>query len=185
MVIIGFQVLVWMMLVVFTVFGYEWIDLSKLKDWTTILSVALVGASYTLGIVFDSLMATLFAPWESRSRMFLPKEATENPGRMRAYIMAKNPDASEELLKRANRNSLLRATSINLVLISITSLIWVQKQFGFSVKLDTMIVISTGLLVGLAITTWHRSLSGYYFYLNEVYRAITASENKGTHPASD
>jgi hypothetical protein len=144
MVIIGFQVLVWMTLVVLTVFGYQWIDLSKLKDWTTLLSVALVGTSYTLGIVFDSFIASLFAPWEYRSRMWLPDKITENPGRMRAYIMAKNPDASEELLKRANRNSLIRATSLNLVLISITLLIWVQKQFGFSVKSDIMIVISSG-----------------------------------------
>jgi len=140
MVIIGFQVLVWMTLIVFVVFGYNWIDLSKLKDWTTIISLALVGIAYTLGIVFDNFIGTLFTPWESKSWRWLPEHHGQSPGRMtpgrmRAYIIASNSQASEDLTNRANRSSLVRATSLNLLLITISSLVLVLKQFGFSWKL--------------------------------------------------
>jgi len=142
MVIIGFQVVVWMVLIVLAIFGYQWIDLTKIKDWATVISVALVGLSYTLGILFDSFTGSLFSLWEFGSWSWLvprDRQATEPPGKMRAYIMAVNPAASHELTQRANRNSLVRATSLNLVLICITSIIWVQRQFGFSVKIDTVI----------------------------------------------
>ena len=113
MVIIGFQVLVWMSLIVLILFGYKGIDLSKLKDWTAVISLALVGASYTLGIVFNSFVGALFAHWEFESWRWLLRPSDlkggEHPARMRAYITAFNSGASEDLTKRTNRNSLVRA----------------------------------------------------------------------------
>ena len=180
MVIIGFQVLVWMALMVLTIFGYHWIDLSKLKDWSTIVSVALVGISYTLGIVFDSFIGSLFAPWEySVQGRFIDRSHTNSTvsfGQMRAYIIATNSDVSDDLTKRNNRSSLVRATSLNLLLITLSSLVLVLTRIGFSWKLLTVIIVSSGLLTGLAISTWAKSIRGYYYYLNEVYKALKESE---------
>lgn len=176
MVIIGFQVLVWITLITFAFFGYDWIHVSKLKDWTTIISVALVGISYTLGIVFDSFVGTLFAPWESRSWRWSREKHSISPGVMRAYIMATNADASQELTKRGNRSSLVRATSLNLVLITLSSLVFVLNQFGFSWKLYILIVVFSILLTGLTILTWLRTVQGNYFYLSEVYNALLENQ---------
>lgn len=172
MVIIGFQVLIWMVLITLFVFGYNWIDVSKFKDWVTLISIALVGVSYTLGIIFDGFIATLFAPWEYRSRRWLPTQYTGNPGRMRAYITATSADASEELTRRANRSSLIRATSLNLLIISICSLIFVKRYFGWHTKLMILIVVFSILLTVLALLTWQNLLRGYYFYLIEIYEAL-------------
>ena len=186
MVIIGFQVLVWMVLIVLIVFGYDWVDFQKLKDWATILSVILIGASYTLGIVFDSFMASLYAPWERRSWKWLPEEIKEgmargekvSPGHMRAYLMTASPEASEELNNRANRNSLIRATSLNLVIICLASLIFVHKQFGFSPKLEIVIIIFSALLIPLSIRTWGRLRNGYYLFLVNVYQNTKEAEER-------
>ena len=184
MVIIGFQVVVWMVLILLSIFGYEWIDLLKLKDWTTFISVVVVGTSYTLGIVFDSFTGSLFAPWERRSSRWLPERVNESPGLMRAYIMAANPDASEELNNRANRNSLIRATSLNLILISITSLVFVHTRIGFSLKLESVIAVFSAILLMLAISSWGKLRNGYYFYLNQVYQATKELEEKESHSDS-
>ena len=46
LVLIGFQVLIWVPLLVLTVFGYDWLDLEGLKTWSGQLSVGLVGVAY-------------------------------------------------------------------------------------------------------------------------------------------
>lgn len=165
MVIIGFQVVVWMSLIILVIVGYDWIDVSKFKDWATPISIALVGVSYTLGIIFDSFIRLLFITLEPAS-----------PGNMMAYIIATNTDAAEELNKRANRSSLVRATSLNLLIISVSSLIFVKKYFGWSIRILTLIVVFSILLTGLALLTWFRSVSGYNYYVREVYEALKQSE---------
>lgn len=165
MVIIGFQVLVWISLIILVIVGYDWIDISKLKDWATPISIGLVGVSYTLGIIFDSCIRILFIAFERPTS-----------GSMLAYIIATNTDAAEELTKRANRSSLVRATSLNLIIISIFSLIFVKKYFGWSIRIMALIVLLSILLTGLALLTWLRSVSGYSYYVQQVYEALQKSE---------
>lgn len=35
LVLVGFQVLIWVLLLVLSVFGYHWIDIDFVKDWAT------------------------------------------------------------------------------------------------------------------------------------------------------
>lgn len=120
-VIIGFQVLVWISLTVLTICGYKWIDLSSLKDWSAAIAVGLIAVSYTLGLIFDNLVASLFAPWQyrtvreatERGRRFLSREGLAaspldaSPLEMIAYIMATNKDVFEHLERLSNQNRLL------------------------------------------------------------------------------
>lgn len=196
MVIIGFQVLVWMSLIVLILFGYKGIDPSKLKDWSAVISLALVGTSYTLGLVFNGFIAAVFVHWESSLwTSFVnrsdregrigpahvrtgPAHVRTGPGQMRAYITAFNSDASEDLTREANRHSLIRATSLNLVLIGITSLVWVNKQYGFWLRLDLAILLSSLLLIGLSLFTWLGLSVTYFWHLGNVYDAVKESQEK-------
>jgi hypothetical protein len=189
MVIIGFQVLVWMSLIVLILFGYRDIDPAKLKDWSAIISLALVGTSYTLGLVFNGFIGSVFAHSESslwksfvtrsgREGRRGPAQIPTDPGQMRAYITAFNSDASEDLTSEAHRHSLIRATSLNLVLIGITSLVWVTKQYGFWLRLDLAILLSSLLLIGLSLFTWFGLSVTYYWHLCSVYDAMKESQEK-------
>ena len=189
MVIIGFQVLVWMSLIVLILFGYKGIDISKLKDWSGAISLALVGTSYTLGLVFNGFIGAVFAHWEislwewfvklsDRKGRTGPAQSRTDPAQMRAYLTAFNSDASEQLTREFNRHSLIRATSLNLVLIGITSLVWVNKQYGFWLRLDLAIVLSSLLLIVLSLFTWLLLSVTYYRHLGNVYDAMKESQEK-------
>lgn len=185
-VIIGFQVLVWISLLVEIGFGHKWVNPSQLKDWATLISVAFVGVSYTLGIIFDNLTNSLFAPWSSFAGMhfFEPRLSERpHPGRMRIYIMTKNAEMSRELQGRFNQSRLLRATSLNILLIGVLTLILVIKQVGFSWKIGLIVSCSSAALIVLAFQTWKRSLAGYYFNLVETYDVLLSSETEGNTPS--
>src|SRR5581483_5499213 len=111
-VIIGFQSLVWIMLIIFIVFGYDWLDLSKLKDWSTIISLALLGVSYTLGIILSSFYGSLLIRLEYLS---MPKFVLKASSKTQAYISVNNPDVHKELRDLAYRLSLVRGTLFNLI----------------------------------------------------------------------
>jgi hypothetical protein len=181
MVIIGFQVLVWMSLVVLILFGYKDIDPSKLKDWSAVISLALVGTAYTLGLVFNGFIGAVFVHWEFSLWEWLNRpgrEGRRGPAQMRAYITAFNSDASEGLTSEAHRHSLIRATALNLVLIGITSLVWAHKQYGFWLRLDLAIVLSSLLLIGLSLFAWFLLSVNYCAQLRDVYDAMKESQEK-------
>src|SRR6267142_1778430 len=123
MVIIGFQVLVWISIMILVVVGYKWIDLSKLKDWAAPISIAFIGVSYTLGIIFDGFIRSLFYPFEPGPIRMIGGGSVR-PAEQMAYVIATNTDAADELYKMANRSSLIRATAVNLLIISISSLVF-------------------------------------------------------------
>ncbi|HEX8163995.1 MAG TPA: hypothetical protein VF538_19145 [Pyrinomonadaceae bacterium] len=171
MVIVGFQALIWMSLIVLIVFGHDWIDISKLKDWATLISLGLIAISYTIGIIFNSLIGSTFFRWESKNwRLFT--HLPERPARMRAYILIKSKDASENLEKRFYQNRLLRGTSINVLFIGAAVLILALKHSGFSWRVLIGISFSTIFVTGIILLSWMQTLQGYYFYLTEVYKAI-------------
>ena len=165
MVIIGFQVLIWMALIVLTIFGYSWIELSSLKDWTSVIVIGLVAVAYTLGVVFDSFVGSLPFIKVRTSLNWLEGDDPDIQHRVSAYLLANNLEGYELMSKLSNQLSLIRSTSINLSLISICSLLFVAVQFGFLWKILMVIAIFTVILVFLALRTWKRSDDGFQNYV--------------------
>lgn len=60
--IIGFQVATWIILLMLTIFGYQWIDIKFLTDWAGLITLALIAASYPVGMVFDALLLAILVP---------------------------------------------------------------------------------------------------------------------------
>jgi hypothetical protein len=180
MVIIGFQVLIWMSILLLTIFGFHWIDLSKLRDWSTTISLALIGISYTLGVVFDSFIRSLFGHLEfKKPEIFFNRGAIKADVdfyRMRAYVNANSRDIADDLTRRDYRNSLIKATILNMIMISLTLLMLVVIKFGLLWKLLSVIVIFSVFLIGVALSTWRKQTLAYYKYLMDVYEAVKEAE---------
>src|SRR5437764_7896909 len=121
LVLIGFQVLIWVSLLVLAVFGYGWLRLDGLKQWSTELSVALVGVAYMFGLIFDKAVGTLRYSWIIGGR-YAPSEDSPSPLAMRIEILMKEPEVFEMLERRTNQHRLVRATVFNLALISLSAL---------------------------------------------------------------
>jgi hypothetical protein len=183
-VIIGLQVLVWVYLVILLIFGRAWLDLSEFKEWTTIISLALVATSYTIGIIFNSLIGAIFFRWEHKYWTVF-KKLREPPVQMRAYIMIKNKDAFEILDRNFNRSRLLRATAPNLLVIGVLVLIFVFEKVGFSWRIMVGISFSVLLLAVITFFTWIQTLHSDYFSLAFVYETLKKSEGgRITHAGS-
>ncbi|HEY2846339.1 MAG TPA: hypothetical protein VGI80_00890, partial [Pyrinomonadaceae bacterium] len=174
LVLIGFQMMIWMSLVVFAIFGYEWISLNALAPWSTQVSVALVGTAYMFGLIFDKAVGSL--PYS----FIIGGGELEKVGKrptaltMRAEILTGNPEIYEILERRLNQHRLVRATVFNLALISITALVFLIVRIGFDARLIILFVVLSILFVGLSLFTGRRSAETLYFELLHAYKSIQA-----------
>src|SRR4051812_5654203 len=113
LVLIGFQVLIWVSLLILTVFGYNWLQLESLKQWSAQLSVALVGVAYMFGLIFDKAVSALPYSWIVGGGALTKAGDLPSPLEMRMHILAKKPEVSEVLERRINQHRLVRSTVFN------------------------------------------------------------------------
>jgi hypothetical protein len=177
-VIIGAQVLVWMGLAAIALFDVKLPDLQTLKEWTAPVSLSLIALSYTVGMIFDTMVASFFAPWTMRSRR-VPWGAHRfpaSPARMRVYVMVNHHEASQYLERQFNQSRLLRATVLNLLLIGVFSTVLYFRYSGFSWRGLTGTLFFLVFLTGATFFSWRRALQGYYYTLEQIFELIANNE---------
>ncbi len=179
-VIIGAQVLAWMGLAITALFGTQWLDLQSLKEWAAPISLGVIALSYTLGMVFDTMVASFFAPWSMRSRgvPWAAHQFPESPARMRVYVMLNHHEAFQDLERRFNQSRLLRATVLNLLLIGIFSTVLYFRYSGFSWRGFVGAVCLLVFLAGATFFSWTRTVQGYYYTLGQIYEMAISNEKK-------
>jgi hypothetical protein len=183
LVLIGFQVLIWLSLVVMTVFGFQWLHLDALKQWSTEISVGLIGISYMLGLIFDKTVSALPYSWILGGGPTPPSEDSPSPLAMRVEILMHNPDVYETLERRLNQHRLVRATVFNLALISIAALVFFIARFGFTLRLFLSFLFLSVMFLGFALFTGKRSAQTLYFELVHAHKMI--SGGNGDRPAEN
>jgi hypothetical protein len=174
LVLIGFQVLIWVSLLVLTVFGYEWLRLDGLKMWSAELSVALVGVAYMFGLIFDKAVGALPYSWVIGGGALNKLGDLPSPLVMRMEILARKPEVYEVLEKRINQHRLVRSTVFNLALISLSALLFFVAQVGFNVRLFVVFLFLSIMFLGLALFTGRRSAETLNFELFHAYKTLNA-----------
>jgi hypothetical protein len=176
LVLIGFQMLIWVSLLVMTIFGYRWLNLDALNQWSAQLSVALVGVAYMFGLIFDKAISSLPYRWIMGGSAPTETRDLPSPLEMRMEILAKKPEIFEALEKRINQHRLVRSTVINLTLISLSAMAFVITQIGFNIRLFIVFLLLSVLFVGLTLFTGRRSAETLYFELSQAHKAINESD---------
>ena len=177
LVLIGFQVLIWVSLLVLTIFGFGWVHLSSLKQWSTEISVGLVGVAYMLGLIFDKAVSALPYSWIVAGTR-TSHEDSPSPLAMRVEILSKRPEVFEALERRINQHRLVRATVFNLALISVSALIFFMVRLGFTFRVFIAFLSLSIMFVGFALFTGKRSAESLYFELRHAHKAVTSSDQK-------
>lgn len=175
LVLIGFQVLIWVFLLILAVFGYDWLHLDGLKGWSTEIYVALVGVAYMFGLIFDKAVSALPYSWTIGGSALTKIGEGPSPLTMRMEILAKKPEVYEVLEKRLNQHRLVRSTVFNLALISLSALLFFIAQIGFSLRLFIAFLFLSLFFLGLTLFTGRRSAETLYFELFHAYQAINLS----------
>ena len=174
LVLIGFQVLIWVFLLVLTVFGYDWLDLEGLKEWSGQLSVGLVGVAYMFGLIFDKAVGSLPYQWVLGGSGLPRMGGLPSPLVMRMEILARKPEIYGVLEKRINQHRLVRSTVFNLALISLAGMVFFLVQTAFTVRLFLVFLFLSILFVGLALFTGRRSAERLNLELFHAYKALDA-----------
>ena len=184
--IIGFQVTTWVILLLLSAFGYKWIDFSVLTSWAGLVTIAFLAASYSLALIFDTILLTLTkrlfvssykGPAEAVTR--LAREGViasdrELPAMMRAYIVAKIPALDGYVTRMTYGFRLLTATMVNLVLTCIATLLFLYTRIGLtwnSLAAVLLIFLVPAGLSGYASRAQYRI---YHLELGLTYLAIRA-----------
>ncbi|HEY0545800.1 MAG TPA: hypothetical protein VGC91_10520 [Pyrinomonadaceae bacterium] len=183
LVLIGFQVMIWVSLLILTVFGYEWLHLQGLKEWSAELSVALIGVAYMFGLIFDKAVGALPYSWVIGGSALSPIGDRPSPLAMRMNILTNRPDVYEVLEKRINQHRLVRATVFNLALVSLAALTFFIVRLGFNLKTFIAFLFLSLMFVGLALFTGRRSAETLYFELFHAHQAINTSASDASGQA--
>lgn len=177
LVLIGFQVIVWVSLLTVAIFGYTWIDLASLKQWSTEISVGLVGLAYMFGLTFDKAVSSLPYSWIIGGGSLRKIGDKPHPLMMRMEILAKNADVFDVVEKRLNQHRLVRASVFNLALIFLSALVFFIAQIGFEPKLFIVLIVLAVFFVYLALFTGRRSGETIYLELFHLYKNVSGPES--------
>lgn len=176
LVLIGFQVLIWVFLLVLTIFGYDWLDLEGLKAWSGQLSVGLVGVAYMFGLIFDKAVGSLPYRWVLSGSHLTRMGDLPSPLVMRMEILARKPEIYGVLERRINQHRLVRSTVFNLALISLAGMSFFLVQTPFTVRLFFVFLFLSIVFVGLALFTGRRSAESLNLELFHAYKALDAPQ---------
>ncbi len=153
--IVGLQAAIWLSLLVLTVFGWGWINLTVIKDFIPIITFLVIAVVYPIGIFVDELADFVFKPWMRRirrERFRLECVPTDHSNLTAMDLLLKTND--EFVLTYFNyirvRIRVSRSTAINLALITVTALIFIGFRFSHSQSFAPLILIV--LFVGVLLT---------------------------------
>lgn len=179
LVIVGFEVLAWILLLILALFGYQWINLDFVTQWATQLSFGLVGLAYMFGLIFDKAVSSLPFGWIVGHGAVAETADLPSPLLMRMQVLAKSPDIYAELQKRINQHRLVRSTVFNFALISLSALLFVFMRTGFNLRLLVLLVFLSTVFVGLTLFTGRQSARTLMLELRYASEALGGDGNGG------
>jgi hypothetical protein len=161
--VIGVQAAVWVTILVLNFFGYDWfvISQSSLEKWTGLLTIFIIAFCYTLGIVVDRVADGFFMivrplvlvkPRNLLMKFRWVKDRFEKSSQdKRMQILIKEDKATECLEYIRSRLRIMRATVLNLVLILISTLLFISNRCVALGCNSTPTLINNTLSIGIPI----------------------------------
>jgi hypothetical protein len=153
--ITGLQAAIWLSLLILTAFGWNWINLTVLKDFTTIFTFVGLAVVYPIGIFVDEFADFVFKPWMKRIRRKRFRLEGFDPDDLDLTTMNLLQKTDDEFLKTyfnyiRMRIRVSRSTALNLALITVTALIFTVVRFSRSQSFALIMFIV--LFVGILLT---------------------------------
>ena len=156
LIIIGYQVLVWVWLV-----GCfpecQGLLVRALNNWKEVTIAISIPAAYTAGAIMNPISAWLFSFWEDKIY------AEKPPSVMRAAILLKNPEAHNQVMKYFEAPRVLRASTLNILLTGIFLSYRIESfptLFFFAVA------------AAAAAWAWYETTDNYYTHLGATYKTL-------------
>ena len=179
--LLGFQVLIWVGLLMIRFFGFGGADIQKLKDWTSLITLTVIALSYTVGLMFARHAWTLLFPlsralaepdyvWTHRrgvlrnERPYIEaaQQGVPDLSYWSTYVKVHSPQVAADLEQSENRVKLAGATCVNVILIGAAGLVLAIHKVGWSSW--QLLVLSTSIGIALVVLffwTFQKELSQF------------------------
>ena len=179
LVIVGFEVVAWILLLVLSLFGYQWIELNFVTQWATQLSFGLLGLAYMFGVIFDKAVSSLPFGWIVGHGAVAETADLPSPLRMRMEVLARNPEIYNQLQTHIIQHRLVRSTVFNFALISLSALLFVFTRFGFNLRLIGLLVFLSAFFVSLTLFTGRQSARTLMLELQSASEELNRKDEGG------
>jgi hypothetical protein len=158
----GLETLVWLVFLTCVITGrhLDAAGLAPLKDWSALVTILIVAASYAVGTVSDRLADAVFGKWDEylRRKKFADDDQV---GLARLRIAQASEPLAKYLEYIRSRMRLARATSFNAALFCLVSILAGTTRFLSGPPAATSMILSI-LVAGLAAYSWSDSCSMFY-----------------------
>ncbi len=170
--IIGFQVLLWVGLLLCVLLGKEWADVEKLKEWEAwipLLGVGIFAAAYTAGLLFDRLVGNVSTICQAKlGRPQVPREQKI----LRWMIVMNRHEAWGDIEGLSRQIRLLRATCVNAFFIAIVALIWHRHYLEIA-------LLALAVIAGYTWYVSRKRADEAWDIVSEAYRRLEGRNTNG------
>lgn len=188
--IIGMQAVIWVALLVLSLFGYRWLPDAavSIKGWEPVVSIFGLGLCYCLGIFVDraaDCLTVLYHPGDTLLRFAWIKRHADAAHRdIRMQVLCADNRAGEFLAHIRSRIRIARATSVNLLICTLATVVFLAARtaHGSALVLGCValvgIVLSLLSVVGLGVleVTYYTRLKQAKLYVYGKGEAIAEGE---------
>lgn len=153
--IIGMQAMVWLILVVLSLFGYKWVPdtAAAVKGWEPALSILALGLCYTLGILVDRVadcLTVLHHPGATLLKIsWIKRYADDAHSDMRMFVLCSTNKAADFLAHVRSRIRIARAAVVNTLLSTGGAALFIATRTTYDSLWTLASVLILGLLVAL------------------------------------
>ena len=188
--IIGIEGGIWLFFLFLSFFGVDRFDefLSVIKDWQLVVLAVLLPLLYVVGIILDRIGDRLFKPRERQIEREIVGDLPVGPLVMRFSLGDQNENLNQQLDYARSRMRIIRASSINFIMISISiSIFLLTRVTNISSALRWEYVAFTlflGLLLAYAsFLSWRFLIKGHLKLAKAMYE-YQVSQDKSKKRAS-
>ena len=172
----GLLALVWLALVVLSFTRVTGSDAaafaSQMKDWASLISVFVLGFAYALGIIVDRVADSLFHRVDRGIRRRHLDKKLPSAAEMRLCVMADADKLAGFLDYIRSRQRITRSASLNLLLISLASAVFLTRRSSAGILWVSSTAIAALALAALSLFAWERISETYYKRLAQSYTLL-------------
>jgi hypothetical protein len=171
----GIQALFWFVCIFLTVFGYEWINIQRLTDFSTGIIFIAICFAYPLGIIVDEAADFIFEKWSISIRDKRFTEMNINPDDQMATAFILLSQKENEFLGRylsylRSRIRLCRLTVVNSVIVTLILPIFLWSRLKYDNQAVVFVIFSGLFVASLAVWGWYRVSDNFAKKIASLYQ---------------
>jgi hypothetical protein len=159
-------------LLILCFFGFDWINLERIKDSEAVLAILLLPIVYPIGIFVDYIADDVLRPWEIKIRQQFIQNNTQSA--MRLLSELKDPSLAYHLGYIRSKIRISRSSTLNFALMTVTGIAFTVIRCGGIPNFPFWRALIFEVFFGLSLTllsffAWRRFNRSFFRWVAQFY----------------